>query len=88
MANNTETVELWQYLIDEYGFDANDPVVMKLIADIDLQAKALAQQEANRQKLELLDELEKQSIYGHLAVPDNTQFVPLSAIEQVRKEME
>ena len=47
----------------------------------------IIQQEANRQKLELLDELEVQSIYGHLAVPDCTHFIPLSAIEQVRKEL-
>ena len=36
---------------------------------------------------EQLDRLEKKAVYGHLAVPNNTQFIPLTAIENERKKL-
>ena len=77
--NNTEDVELRDIISDLCNEQADYPTDFA-IRDI----KKLIQQEANRQKLELLDELEVQSIYGHLAVPDCTHFIPLSAIQKER----
>ena len=36
---------------------------------------------------EQLDRLENRAVYGHLAIPDNTQFTPLTAIENERKKL-
>ena len=40
-----------------------------------------------QRELALLERLEEQKIYGHLAVPDCTHFVPLSAIQKEKEKL-
>ena len=101
MANNTEDVELRtldQILEQAFTDGASDTMWqddrhVEIFATAKAELQALIQQEANRQKLELLDRLVNHKKVGTVEVfggvfgtTKNIEAIPLSAIEQVRKE--
>ena len=85
--NPKQEAELREYIMARFGMEPREDWYDSYRYDDRKQLIEFINTHTTKLLNEQLGRLSEQSVYGHLAVPDCTQFIPLTAIENERKKL-